>query len=255
MAGRKAGSLLLSLLTSIFLLAQVGEEETQAQIEAAEAESVNLSLVPRELQRPRLEEPPRFPTDMVIGPMGMGDSPVETYRFARSVAAALLAGNPEAPALAAMNRRLLEGLMAALENVNPRSFRIGGGRENPDGATSFLVRFVGRDRGITGEIFVRLERRTVPVPASPTPPAEQAEVAERPEPDDATAENGEPDEPPAPGEPAEGEPAAEPEPPAPPPVRLVWVFEDLVLEEPRTREEENLQARQPFSFSIYQRFY
>jgi hypothetical protein len=45
--------------------------------------------------------------------------------------------------------------LAKLNPINPRTFRIGGGREEPDGSTSFLVRFIGREKWIVGELFLR----------------------------------------------------------------------------------------------------
>ncbi|MCL2193705.1 MAG: hypothetical protein FWB78_09955, partial [Treponema sp.] len=45
-------------------------------------------------------------------------------------------------------------------------------------------------------------------------------------------------------------------PPAPPPpVELVWIFDDLVLESPRSREEENQASQQRFGFSVYHRLF
>ncbi|MDR0323969.1 MAG: hypothetical protein LBI12_05960, partial [Treponema sp.] len=46
-------------------------------------------------------------------------------------------------------------------SITPRNFRIGGGREEPDGAVSFLVRFLGRDYGITGELYIRYVTRLI----------------------------------------------------------------------------------------------
>ncbi|MCL2193806.1 MAG: hypothetical protein FWB78_10475, partial [Treponema sp.] len=123
-------------------------------------------LIPQELLRPRRQESPRYPVDIVIGPLGQGRASRETYLFARSVADALLAGNPDASVLSAMNRVFLEDYMATLDIVNPRSFRLGSGQENPDGSVSFLVRFIGRDHGVTGELFVRREERRL----APPPP-------------------------------------------------------------------------------------
>jgi hypothetical protein len=34
-----------------------------------------------------------------------------------------------------------------------------------------------------------------------------------------------------------------------------WIFEDLILEAPRSREEETLESRQRFDFPPYERFF
>jgi len=197
--------------------------------------------IPEELLRPRRNEAPRYPVDTVIGPLGPGRASRETYEFARRVAAALLAGNMDAPILASVNRMFLEGYMAALNVVNPRAFRLGGGQESPDGSVSFLVRFVGREHGVTGELFVRFVERQVPVPQAP--PAAP--------PDDTEGETD-------PAYPAEGlieEQAPQPAPPVQTRTERTWIFDDLVLESPRSREEENQENRQRFGFSTYHRLF
>ena len=204
-------------------------------------------IVPLDLLRPRRQEAPRYPVDIVIGPLGQGRASREAYLFARGIAGALVSGNIDAPALSTMDRVFLDDYMAALDMVFPRSFRLGGGHENPDGSISFLVRFIGRDQGITGELFVRHENRRV---APPPPPADwEAPLAEAlgETVDEATGE--------ALVEAlAADEPEVAPEPP-PPVFELVWVFEDLILESPRSREEENLESRQRFGFSVYHRLF
>ena len=171
--------------------------------------------IPQELLRPRREEAPRYPVDTVIGPIGQGKAPVEAYGLARRVAAALLAGNINAPVLSPVDKVFLDGCMSALNAVNPRFFRLGGGREEPDGSVSFLVRFAGREQGITGELFIRAEERI-------TQSGEETEQA----------------------------------PPSRAPiVEKRWIFEDLILESPRSREEEIIENRQRYDFSPYERFF
>ncbi|MDR2576033.1 MAG: hypothetical protein LBC52_06275 [Treponema sp.] len=187
--------------------------------------------IPQELLRPRREEAPRYPVDTVIGPIGQGKAPAEAYGFARRVAAALLAGNMNAPVLSSVNKVFLEGFMSALNAVNPRYFRLGSGREEPDGSVSFLVRFAGREQGITGELFLRFEERMT----NPPPPPVNSPVTED---EDGTA--------------AETEQA----PPAHVPIiEKRWIFENLILESPRSREEEIIENRQRYDFSPYERFF
>jgi len=109
------------------------------------------------LLRPRRDESPHYAADTVIGPLGRGDASKEAYLFASQVAAALLAKNRNDKSLGAMNSVSLEGFLSILEQIGPRNFRLGGGRMEDDGAVSFLVRFIGREQAITGELFVRLE--------------------------------------------------------------------------------------------------
>jgi hypothetical protein len=113
--------------------------------------------IPEELIRPRRGETPRYATDMVIGPLGQGNATQDAYMFARNIASDLLKGNMEAVSLKAMNVVSLENYMNVLEVIGPRSFRLGGGRLENDGSVSFLVRFIGRELAITGEMYIRQE--------------------------------------------------------------------------------------------------
>jgi hypothetical protein len=186
--------------------------------------------IPEELLRPRREEAPRYPVDTVIGVMGQGKASEEAYEFARRAAAALLAGTPDVPVLATLNTVFLESCMNLLQAVSPHVFRLGSGREEPDGSVSFLVRFIGREQGITGELFIRYEeQRPDPPPASENTPGEDGPEFE------------------------EGVGKRENAIIAPIPKK--WIFEDLILEEPREREEENRESRHRFDFPPYERFF
>ena len=202
-------------------------------------ETIQRGSIPEELLRPRREESPRYPTDTVIGPIGQGKAPTEAYGLARRIAAALLQGNMNAPVLSSVNKVFLEGCMSALNAVNPRFFRLGSGREEPDGSVSFLVRFAGREEGITGELYIRFEERVTNPPPPPPPPKPVAAEGEAADEKDDSA-------------------AAETDPPPPPYVPIIerrWIFEDLILEAPRTREEEIIENRQRYDFSPYERFF
>jgi len=200
-------------------------------------EMMQRGLIPEELLRPRREEAPRYPIDTVIGPLGQGRASPEAYRFARGVAEALLEGNATASSLSTANSALVENCLSALNAVNPRYFRIGNGRDEPDGSVSFLVRFAGREEGVIGELFIRfIERRT------PTPPEAPPALLNIDTVKEAEANVDAPPPPPPP-------------PPTPPPVQRVWVFEDLILEEPRSREEENRASRLRYDFTPYERLF
>jgi hypothetical protein len=198
--------------------------------------------IPEELLRPRRSEAPRYPIDTVIGELGQGKAPKEAYEIARNAATAFLSGNINAPVLSPVSKVYLEGWMDMLNDVNPQIFRLGGGREEPDGSVSFLVRFAGRERGITGELFVRAEERPSRVTAPPSS-AEETRIESETENDPAVQPAATPM-----GESQAVEPAAIP-------VAQIWLFEDLILEEARNREEENKEDRHRFDFSPYQRFF
>jgi hypothetical protein len=111
------------------------------------------SGLPQELLRPRYGEEPVFPKDYVIGELGRGDATEETYLLAREIVAGLAAGNgnvdrlvfPDYKRTAALNK---------LSGMGVRSWRVGGGRSEGGGVYSFLVRFLGREKSITGELYL-----------------------------------------------------------------------------------------------------
>jgi hypothetical protein len=115
--------------------------------------------IPEELVRPRRGESPRYPADIVIGELGQGGVSAAAFSFANSAAAALLSGQMDHQALASVNSARRESYLSALEIIDPRSFRLGGGREEADGSISFLVRFIGMEYGITGELYIRYVTR------------------------------------------------------------------------------------------------
>jgi hypothetical protein len=215
--------------------------------------------IPRELLRPRREEAPRYPIDTVIGTLGQGQASQEAYEFARRTAAALLRGDMAASILSSVSRAFLEDRMDMLKEINPRFFRLGSGREEPDGAVSFMIRFAGRDQGITGELFVRLQERR-PTPAKPA----VQEQASQPETEGETGLESEADSADQEAEVAqlaeqnEAQAVAQNVAQAPQqnvPSEKAWVFEDLILEEARSRETENAEGHHRFDFPPYERFF
>jgi len=166
--------------------------------------------VPEVLLRPARGESPRYPVDIVIGQLGRGDASPSAYTFAAFVASGLMAGQMQHSALLNVSAFTRENYISAINVVSPASFRIGGGREEADGAISFLIRFLGRELGITGELYIRFVSRLIEV---------------------------------------EGEEEGE--------TRTVgnWVFEELILDEPRLRDIENQEAASRFDFNPYERFF
>ena len=111
--------------------------------------------VPNSLRRPERGEAPRYPTDLVIGELGRGDASEGAYFFARSLLSALVDGRRNAPVFTDSASYIGESIFDEVRSLQPRTFRLGGGRNEPDGCVSFLVRFISREESITGEIFVR----------------------------------------------------------------------------------------------------
>jgi hypothetical protein len=203
-------------------------------------EEISRGSIPEELLRPQRGEAPRYPVDTVIGALGRGEASEGAYLFARKVSAALTAGNQNDPSLSGMNGVLLEAFISELNGISPRSYRLGSGREEPDGAVSFLVRFLGREQGITGELYIRPQG--FEPPEDPPPPETAARTGEAEQ-----AEGAPPEEEGGRTETAaqKGNPAYE--------GPVVWLFEDLILEEARERETEEDASR--FDFPPYERFF
>jgi hypothetical protein len=112
--------------------------------------------IPEQIRRPqRGGEAPHYPRDIVIGELGKGEVPETVYLFAREILSSFLYGNNDAAALAGIGPLLLEETQNALAEISPVKFRIGGGREEEDGCVSFLFRFLGREQGIAGELYIR----------------------------------------------------------------------------------------------------
>ena len=119
--------------------------------------------IPEELLRPGRGEAPRYPVDTVIGELGQGKASASAFAYANSAVSALFTGQTDHPAFSSVSASVRESYISALDTVNPQSYRIGGGREEVDGAVSFMVRFIGREYGITGELFIRYVTRQIEV--------------------------------------------------------------------------------------------
>ncbi|MDR1950014.1 MAG: hypothetical protein LBQ38_11530 [Spirochaetaceae bacterium] len=129
-------------------------EEEAEPVVALEVGSSGFETIPEEVRRPRKGEAPRYPRDLVIGTLGRGTAPEEAYALARNCLGAILVKNQASEYLAALDTGKKETIFAGLEPAAPRKFRIGGGREEPDGSVSFLFRFIGRERSIAGELYL-----------------------------------------------------------------------------------------------------
>jgi hypothetical protein len=120
-----------------------------------QADRLSRGSIPEELLRPKKGEAPRYPIDTVIGELGKGTASDSAFSYANYVSSGFLSGKMDNPALVSVNSSLRESFLSALEVIAPVSFRLGGGREEADGAISFLIRFIGREQGITGELYIR----------------------------------------------------------------------------------------------------
>jgi len=130
-----------------------------SQLITAQEVYIGVVPVPESLRRPERGEAPRYPEDLVIGELGQGSAPQGAYLFAQEILSALARGRYDAPVLQ-RSSLITEEILEEIRSLDTRSYRIGGGRNEPDGSVSFLVRFIGRTESITGELFVRFETST-----------------------------------------------------------------------------------------------
>jgi len=175
---------------------------------AQEQGSGSRGSIPEDLLRPGHGESPRYPVDTVIGELGRGTASDAAYSFANSIAEGFVSGESSHPGLQTVNAALREDYLSALKKIGPGGYRLGSGREEADGSVSFLIRFIGREQGITGELYIRFVTRQVLDDEE-----EEAVTTGR------------------------------------------WVFEDLILDEARGRDEEHRESLQRFDFSPYERFF
>jgi len=152
-------SIVRPLALGLFLFISVSVANWQSMAAQEQIELVSRGSIPEELLRPKRGELPRYPIDTVIGELGRGSASESAFSFANNIGIALLSGDKANPALASIESAVRGNLLSALEGIIPVNFRIGGGREEADGAISFLVRFVGKDQGITGELYIRYKTK------------------------------------------------------------------------------------------------
>ncbi|MCL2440943.1 MAG: hypothetical protein FWD14_04330 [Treponema sp.] len=174
---------------------------------AVAAFSQDRGSIPEELLRPRRGEAPRYPVDIVIGELGRGNASAAAFGYANSIAQGFLSGSMNHSALVSINAVVRESHISVISGISPVSYRIGGGRAEADGAISFLVRFIGREKGITGELYIRYVSRQI------------------------LDNNGELT------------------------TTGTWTFDELLLEEPKDRYQENQDAVHSNDFYPYERFF
>ena len=122
-------------------------------------QEIETRTIPNVLLRPERGEAPRYPKDLVIGELGKGEAPEEAYKLARQITGDLLS----APAVGADGTPVSTGTLSLfsefiiekIRDIEPRTYRLGGGKTETDGSVSFLLRFFGLEQSITGELFLR----------------------------------------------------------------------------------------------------
>jgi hypothetical protein len=92
--------------------------------------------------------------------LGRGQASDAAYSFARELLSALLGGNDDSAALSGVSAGQKAEITGILETINAEKHRVGGGREEDDGSISFLFRFIGREQGAAGELYLRREGET-----------------------------------------------------------------------------------------------
>jgi len=117
--------------------------------------------IPEALLRPERGESPRYPEDVVIGAIGRGSASEASYFYANTVCAGLLSMRADHPAFSSVNPARVNNYLTQLGVIAPSGFRIGSGRNEADGSVSFLIRFFGRDMGMTGELYIRYVIRNI----------------------------------------------------------------------------------------------
>ena len=118
------------------------------------------TMLPYALRRPQRGEALRYPSDTVIGDLGRGDVGDGAYRAAMRFLTALIEQDREASILAALDASVLDEILGALEPLATLKFRLGSGRNEEDGSVSFLVRLLGSEQWISGELYLRFDYET-----------------------------------------------------------------------------------------------
>ncbi|MDR2376169.1 MAG: hypothetical protein LBD96_07015 [Treponema sp.] len=139
--------MLIAVLCLLLVSAPLGAQEISAGSDS----------IPEALWRPQRGESPRYPRDLIIGSLARGNVSDGARLAATQVLSALVAGNRSAAVFSRFDASSRNGLFSTVALVEPRKYRLGEGREEADGSYSFLVRFIGREQGIAGELYVRFE--------------------------------------------------------------------------------------------------
>ncbi|MDR0539767.1 MAG: hypothetical protein LBG74_04595 [Spirochaetaceae bacterium] len=111
------------------------------------------AALPEDLLRPT-RAAPVYPRDGVIGELGAGAADEAAYRFAHSLLAGLLAAKEKDTLLRALPEAERAAVWDKIAQVEPRKYRLGGGLVEPDGSVSFLYRITGREKEVSGSLYM-----------------------------------------------------------------------------------------------------
>jgi hypothetical protein len=112
------------------------------------------AVVPQVLIRPIREEVLFYPSDAVIGELGQGLADSAAYAYARNVLSEIMKKNDGSAYLTTVAEATRQKIFENITATEPRKFRLGGGKEEVDGSTSFLFRFIGREKEFVGELYL-----------------------------------------------------------------------------------------------------
>jgi hypothetical protein len=112
-------------------------------------------VVPEALIRPTRERGAFYPVDAVIGPLGVEDLAGEAGDYAKTVMQDLLSQDAASASIGNLGTDITGDAMEKLSEAAPHKWRLGGGREEADGSVSFLFRFMGREKEVSGELYLR----------------------------------------------------------------------------------------------------
>jgi hypothetical protein len=124
------------------------------------AQDVAWTLLPESLRQPQRGEAPRYPKDTVIGDLALGDVPDEAQNMAKRLLSAFVAADRETSVLVALDTSFLDDIFATLTPLEPQKYRLGGGKNEADGSVSFLIRVIGREAWVSGELYLKFEHET-----------------------------------------------------------------------------------------------
>ena len=195
------------LFTGLFPRGLYSQEADSQGAGSQESNGSQSRTIPDALLRPERGESPRYPKDVVIGDLGRGNTPEGAYRFAMALLSAIAAGSTESRIITESSGVLAQETLEQIISLEPRTYRIGSGRIETDGSVSYLIRFLGTEDSLSGELFIRQ-------PAAETPP-------EAPAPDDTAIDE------------AAGEEK--------------WLLDDLIIEEKKALSEIRDSYRYDFS--------
>ncbi|GMO17668.1 MAG: hypothetical protein LBG79_06460 [Spirochaetaceae bacterium] len=111
--------------------------------------------IPESIRRPEPISVPEYPLDLSIGKLGAGEAVPEAYNYARRVLNEAQQGRADSASFVVLPADVRKEFLEQVAAVSPRKCRIGGGREELDGSTTFLFRYIGREQELAGEIYMR----------------------------------------------------------------------------------------------------